>query len=318
MHQAIPLLNGDKLPALGLGTWQMQGEDAESAVRMALEIGYRHVDCARAYGNEAEIGRSLASSLSSWSSLRRDDLWITSKLWNDSHHPRDVRPALERSLADLQLEMLDLYLIHWPVVQRSDVAWPESGEQLLSLEECPLVDTWAAMQSCVEAGLIRNIGVSNFSVSKLEALIADSGIVPAVNQIEMHPFLQQDAVLDFCRSRGIAVTAYSSLGSKGRGTSAVAQSAPDLFEHEVIQEISARHACTPAQLLLAWAMARGVAVIPKSTKRARLEENFRSAELELSTPDLEAIAALDRSLRFVDGSFWALPGSPYSVAELWA
>lgn len=315
LDKAIELSSGASIPALGLGTWQMQGEDAEYAVRAALEIGYRHIDCARAYGNEAQIGRALAASRAR---LRRDELWITSKLWNDSHRPEDVRPALERSLADLQLDILDLYLMHWPVAQRAEVSWPESGEDFVSLEELPLAETWGAMQRCVDAGLARHIGVSNFSASRVDALITTSGITPCVNQVEIHPYLQQSALLAHCAAAGIAVTAYSSLGSKGRSANAATDAAPDLFEHEVILAIAERHGASAAQILLAWGMARGLAVIPKSTKRARLEENYAAADIELTAGDLTEIASLERGSRFVDGSFWELPGSPYTVAELWA
>lgn len=280
------------------------------AVATALELGYRHIDCASIYGNEAEIGAALADALAA-GSLRRSDLWITSKLWNDCHAPAEVRPALERSLAALGLEQLDLYLIHWPVAQRRGVLMPSRAEEQIPLEQLPLSSTWAAMEELVDAGLVRHIGVSNVSRRKLAALLPHCRRRPEVNQVERHPWLQQNDLLAFCRQEGIAVTAYAPLGSAASG-----QSSALLRDGEVVA-IAAEQGCTAAQVLLAWGIACGSAVIPKSVQRHRLVENLAAAQLQLTAAQRARLNSLDRGQRFVDGRFWELPGGPYSAANLW-
>jgi len=306
----IPLAGGDGLPSLGLGTWKAAAGEVGAAVIEALELGYRHLDAASIYGNEAEIGAALRAALSA-GGLGRQELWITSKLWNDCHHPERVRPALQRSLTALGLDSLDLYLIHWPVAQQPGVLMPARAEEQIPLEQLPLSDTWAAMEALVEEGLVRHIGVSNFSVRKLEDLLAHCRIRPAVNQVERHPWLQQNALLAFCRQEAIAVTAYSPLGSPPAG-----QTSP-LLQEPVVQAIAAEQGCTAVQVLLAWGLACGTSVIPKSVRRERLAENLKATQLRLSADAVARINALDRQHRFVDGSFWELPGGPYRRQELW-
>jgi alcohol dehydrogenase (NADP+) len=308
--QQITLADGTALPALGLGTWKAQPGEVGAAVRTALELGYRHLDCASIYGNEAEIGTALSAATGD-GIVRRDALWITSKLWNDSHAPGDVRPALERTLADLKLDHLDLYLIHWPVVHRRGVLMATTASEQIPLEQLPLSQTWPAMEALVDAGLVRQIGVSNCSAAKLAALLPHCRIQPAMNQIERHPWLQQPALLAFCQQQGIAVTAYSPLGSPAAGGPL------PLLNEPVIASIAAAHHASPAQVLLAWGLASGTAVIPKSVQKLRLAANLAATQLQLSAAELEQIAQLDRGHRFVDGSFWELPGGPYNRADLW-
>lgn len=186
---SLVFANGDPMASLGLGTWKAAPGEVGGAVTAALELGYRHLDCASIYGNEAEIGASLERACAA-GGLQRDQLWITSKLWNDCHATEDVRPALERSLADLGLATLDLYLIHWPVAHRHGVMMPQEPPDQLSLEQRPIAATWSAMEELVRAGLVRHIGVSNFSQAKLAALLAGADLAPEVNQVERHPYLQ--------------------------------------------------------------------------------------------------------------------------------
>jgi alcohol dehydrogenase (NADP+) len=306
----LTLRDGGTLPALGVGTWRLESAAVGAVVGTALELGYRHIDAAAIYGNEAAIGAVLAPRLGS-GVLAREQLWITSKLWNDCHGPDRVRPALERTLRDLGLDWLDLYLIHWPVAHRPGVLMPERAEDQLSLEQQPLADTWGAMEALVEEGLVRHIGVSNFSIAKLAALEAGARIPPAVNQVERHPWLQQNALLDHCRQRGIVLTAYAPLGS------GAALDGESLLGDPVIGAIAADHGASAAQVLLAWGLACGTAVIPKSTHPGRLAANLAAADLRLTAAELTAIAALDRQHRFIDGSFWVLPGGPYTLARLW-
>ena len=298
------------MPSLGLGTWKAAPGDVGQAVRDALELGYRHIDCASIYGNEAEIGAALQQAFRA-GVVSREAIWVTSKLWNDCHEPKQVRPALLRSLQSLGLEQLDLYLIHWPVAHRHGVLIAEQAADQIPLEQLPLHDTWAAMEALVDEGLVRQIGVSNCSTAKIAALLPHVRQRPMVNQVERHPWLQQSALLQYCQQEQIRLTAYSPLGSpSGDG-------AAPLLKDPVITSIAAEHNATSAQVLLAWGLATGTAVIPKSVRRDRLASNLAASLLELSRSDLARIAALDHHHRFVDGSFWELPDGPYKRATLW-
>ncbi len=307
---ALPFANGDAMPALGLGTWRLRPELTAATVRSALELGYRHLDAAAIYGNEPQIGEALRQAFAD-GLVRREELWITGKLWNDCHEPHEVRPALERSLADLGLEHLDLYLMHWPLAQRRGVAMASSPEEQLSLEQVPLAATWAAMEELVDQGLTRHIGVSNFSGAKLKALAAGARIRPEVLQIERHPLLQQNALLAWCRENGVVVTGYGPLGSSG------ANRPPLVLQHPQVVALAGQRGLTPAQLLLAWGIGCGTAVIPKSMQPARLAENLAAAGETLHRELMARLTALDEGRRLIDGSFWCLEGGAYTLESLW-
>jgi alcohol dehydrogenase (NADP+) len=307
---ALPFANGDAIPALGLGTWRLRPELTAATVRSALELGYRHLDAAAIYGNEPQIGEALRQAFAD-GLVRREELWITGKLWNDCHEPHEVRPALERSLADLGLEHLDLYLMHWPLAQRRGVAMASSPEEQLSLEQVPLAATWAAMEELVDQGLTRHIGVSNFSGAKLKALAAGARIRPEVLQIERHPLLQQNALLAWCRENGVVVTGYGPLGSSG------ANRPPLVLQHPQVVALAGQRGLTPAQLLLVWGIGCGTAVIPKSMQPARLAENLAAAGETLHRELMARLTALDEGRRLIDGSFWCLEGGSYTLESLW-
>jgi alcohol dehydrogenase (NADP+) len=296
------LPTGAPLQPIGLGTWKSTPGEVGAAVATAIELGYRHIDCASIYGNEAEIGVALEEC-----GVPREELWITSKLWNSSHAAGDVRPALDKTLSDLRVDYLDLYLIHWPVAQKPGVVIPESGADFVSLDDIPVAETWGAMEAAADAGLARHIGVSNFSVLKLERLLADARIPPYMNQIEMHPYLQQPEMLAFCNAHDIKLTAYAPLGSENKA----------LLEDATVGAVGIRNDCTPAQVLLAWGVQRGTSVIPKSVHRDRLAQNLAAGNVALSEDDMAELAALDRAHRFIDGTFWVHEGGPYTLDNLW-
>lgn len=313
---ALSFDNGDEMPVIGLGTWKSAPGEVYDAVRYALQTGYRHIDCAPIYGNEAEVGAALADSIDN-GVVDRDDVWITSKLWNDAHQPKHVRPALESTLNDLQVETLDLYLIHWPVALTRGTGMPESPDDFLSLDEVPLSETWAAMEELLDDGLVRHIGVSNFNVPKLRRLMDAAAHAPEMNQIEMHPYLQQREMLAFAQEHGVPLTAYSPLGSKDRPEGMKAEDEPILLEDPTITEIADRHDATPGQVLIRWALERNTVTIPKSVTPRHIDENLAAADLSLTDEDMEAIAALDRGRRYVRGKVWTLEGSPYTLEGIW-
>ena len=303
------------MPALGLGTWKSEPEEVYRAVRTAIEVGYRHIDCAAIYLNEEEVGRALVDAFQA-GDAKREEVWITSKLWNDSHAPEHVRPALQTSLKKLQLDYLDLYLIHWPVALRHGTDLPRGPQDFLPLSEVPLESTWEAMLKVSERGLAREVGVSNFSERKIEQVRNATGQTPAVNQIELHPYLQQDALVEACEELGIAVTAYSPLGSPDSAAMMGRDDDVLLTKHPTIAQIAESHGATPGQVLIAWALARGTSVIPKSVNPGRIAENWGARDLTLTFADMTAIASLDRHQRMVDGRFWFV-GETYSPQTLW-
>lgn len=314
--KTMKLSNGNEMPAIGLGTWKMDDGVATSSVSKALNAGYRHIDCASIYANEADVGAAFGQWFGDGNS--RDDLFITSKLWNDCHRAEHVMPAIKDSLKNLQIDVLDLYLIHWPVVQEHGVMRANKGSQYVPREEVPTMETWNAMEQCVEAGLCRSIGVCNFSTSKLHALIDGANIKPVVNQIETHPYFNQADMLDFCNANGIVMTAYSPLGSGDRPERLKQENEPVLFEDAVILAIANESGLTAAQVLIAWAIGRGTIAIPKSSNEERLRENLAAAEAQLTPEQMQRIDSLERNFRFVSGKHWEIEGSCYTAEELWS
>jgi alcohol dehydrogenase (NADP+) len=314
--KTLPLHDGTPFPAFGLGTWKPQGDDVYNAVRIALEAGYRHIDCAAIYGNEDVIGRALADAFAA-GDARREDVWVTSKLWNDRHAPDEVRPALEKTLADLGLEYLDLYLMHWPVALRPGTLRPESADAFVSPDELPIELTWEAMTALPGTGLTRQIGVSNFSTAKIRRVHEATNVLPAVNQVELHPYLAQNDLLAATREMGVVLTAYSPLGTPDSGEMFGRDDPFRLLDDPVVSGVAEKHTATPGQVLIAWAMERGTSVIPKSTNDGRIRENLAAAALRLTADDMADLAALDRHHRYIDGSFWCPDGSPWTVASLW-
>lgn len=309
MVASITLRTGDKIPQVGLGFWKIAKPDAADVVQRALRAGYRHLDCACDYGNEAEAGAGIRAGLAA-GICRRDDLWVTSKLWNTYHAREHVRPALERTLRDLQLDYLDLYLIHFPIAlafvpleTRYPPEWffdPDAEHPKMQPVAVPLEQTWRAMEQLVRDGLVRNIGVCNFNCALLRDLLAYAEIPPAVLQIESHPYLTQEKLVRFCREQQIAVTAFSPLGAPSYLPLGMAEKEESVLRDPLIVRIADQHGKTPAQIVLRWGVQRGAAVIPKTSRPERLVENIALFDFELTADQMQAISELNRNRRFND------------------
>lgn len=297
------------MPIVGLGFWKVERDRAAALVSDAVEAGYRHFDSACDYGNEAELGEGLQAVMQ-FGACRRDELWITSKLWNTYHDPKHVRPALERTLRDLGLDYLDLYLIHFPISlayvpfdTRYPPGWfydPSADRPCMKPSPVPLSETWRAMEDVQRAGLARHIGVSNFGVSLLRDLLSYADVRPAALQVELHPYLTQERLLRFCQQEHIAVTAFSPLGAASYHSLGMAQQGESLLEHPVVRQTASAHQRTPGQVLLRWGVQRGTAVAPKTARVERLRENLAIFDFELSAEEMDSLTRLNRNRRFND------------------
>jgi len=283
------------MPIVGLGTWKSKPGEVQQAVETALKSGYRHIDCARAYGNEKEVGNGLSSSIKQ-GLVKREDVFITSKLWNVFHKYEDVHGTVMDSLKDLQTSYLDLYLIHWPQAYvNNGNMFPKDSNGKFIYSDDDYVDTWKAFIELQKEGLIKNIGVSNFNEYQISRIIKETNVVPSVHQIEIHPYLINKNMVDFCQSNKIAVTAYSPLGSPDRPWAA--KDEPVLLDDPKIKEIAARLGKSPAQVVLRYQIQRNVIVIPKSVTASRIESNLKLFDFKLSDEDMKIISSFNRNFR---------------------
>jgi len=298
LNTHLELNTGARIPQIGFGTMQ-----AASGVEIAVKNGYRHLDLAPIYQNQKEIGKILKKLFDS-GVAKREDLFLTSKLWNDSHRPEEVPKALEATLSDLGVTYLDLYLVHWPaacVHGKGLVPEDKSRPGFVELDtEVSLVDTWKAMIALPKEK-VRAIGVSNFTVEHIKGIIEATGVVPAANEIEAHPLLPQDELVQYCNEQKIRIIAYASFGNNSVGR-------PLLIENDIVKEVAKKLGVTEGQVLLAWGAYRGYCVIPRSVKESRIISNFH--QVELSKEDYEKISSIreEKPIRFnipyCDGLKW--------------
>lgn len=269
----IALNDGNSIPQVGLGTFLLKGDDCVQIVEHAIKMGYRHLDLAKLYANQREIGVALKKVIPEV--VSREDLFITSKLWNNAHKPQDVGPTLDETLEELGLEYLDLYLMHWPVAfdaPPGELSASENGVVKLDLNTS-VVDTWKAMIELKKTGKVKSIGVSNFRPDIIDAITEATGVAPAVNQIEAHPMLPQDKLVEHHRAKNIHITAYAPLGNNN------ALGRSELVNYPQITSIAQKRGVDPGQVLLAWGTQRGYSVIPKTASIKRVESNYEQIKL---------------------------------------
>ncbi|XP_013118553.1 1,5-anhydro-D-fructose reductase [Stomoxys calcitrans] len=297
------------MPAFGIGTWMAPDEEIESALNTALEAGYRHIDTAPIYMNEKAIGRVLKEWLDS-GRLKREELFITTKLPPPANIPDYVEPTLRNSLDDLQLDYVDLYLIHVPFgvqVENGDFKRDENGLVVVEPNTDHLA-VWKKMELIYDLGLAKAIGVSNFTARQIQRILKNCKVRPANLQIEHHVYLQQPDLVNFCKREAITVTAYSPLGSKGiaglNKMVGIERELPDLMEIPEVKEIAEAHGKTPAQVLLRWIIDCGLSAIPKSTNPERIKENLDIFDFQLNEEEIEKLKGLDANIRVCDFKFF--------------
>ncbi|XP_021916996.1 1,5-anhydro-D-fructose reductase-like isoform X3 [Zootermopsis nevadensis] len=290
----VKLNDNRDFPVPGVGTLFAKSDEGEQLVKDAIDIGYRHFDTAAVYQNEKEVGAGIKAKIAE-GVVKREDIFLTSKLWNTKHKRELVVDACKKTLSDLGLEYLDLYLIHWPLAFKDSAElWPKDSNGKLLLANDDYVETWKGMEECVKLGLTKSIGISNFNTQQIKRVLDVATIKPAVNQIECHPYLNQSKLIAFCKERGIVVTAYSPLGSPN---SIAMADTPAPLKDPKLQEIAKEHEKTAAQIILRYLIQHGTVPIPKSSNKERLKENIDIFNFKLSPQEMASIDALDRNVR---------------------
>uniref|UniRef100_A0A452EXE1 NADP-dependent oxidoreductase domain-containing protein n=2 Tax=Capra hircus TaxID=9925 RepID=A0A452EXE1_CAPHI len=303
-QKKVKLNDGHFIPVLGFGTFappEVPKSEALEVTKFAIEVGFRHIDCAYLYQNEEQVGQAIRSKIAD-GTVKREDIFYTSKVWSTFLRPELVRPALEKSLKDLQLEYVDLYIIHLPVAMvPGEAILPTDENGKLIFDSVDLCHTWEALEKCKDAGLTKSIGVSNFNHKQLERILNKPGLKykPVCNQVECHPYLNQSKLLEFCKSHDIVLVAYGALGAQ-RTLQWMNPNFPFLLEDPVLSAIAKKHKQTPALVALRYQIQRGVVVLAKSYNKKRIKENIQVFDFELTPEDMKAIEGLNSNIRYYD------------------
>jgi len=301
------LPGGAKLPLVGLGTWKSKPNQVEQSVEHALKVGYRHIDCADAYGNHEEVGKAFAKVFSDSKGPKREDVWITTKLNNPDHEPSKVKDCVKRYLKELQLEYLDCVLIHWPYQAGC------KGKELKPSYK----STWQALEACVDDKLVKHIGVSNISVKKFQDLLTYNKHPVVINQVEIHPYWRNDKLVEFAKSKGLHLSAYSPLGSPDSAEDMDNVDKQKPMDDPVVKDLAKKYNKNPGQILIRWGIQHGTSVLPKSVTPERIEGNLQVFDFELSDEDMQKLH-FSKQGRFLRGTLAIDPEGPYtSPEELW-
>jgi D-xylose reductase len=300
---------GDSMPVLGLGMWKVPKDVTAQCVIDAIEAGWRHFDCACDYGNEKEVGDGIRQAISS-GSVTREELWVTSKLWNTYHNPEHVLQACNKSLEDLGLDYLDLYLIHFPISlkfvpfeERYPPEWihaPNEPNPRMEFANEPLHKTWAAMEALVDNEKVRNIGMCNIGMCMLSDMLSYAKYAPQVLQVEIHPYNTQEYLSRYCNEKDVFVTGFSPLGAGSYVELNMATSNQSALLEKVVTDLGTKYNCSPAQVILKWGVQCGRSVIPKTTKKERLIENIELFSFDLTEDECKSISDLNKNMRFND------------------
>lgn len=311
MQKILKLNNGMSLPTIGLGTYKSGGMDVKRAVKEAIDVGYRHFDCAWFYGNEREVGSAIRDKIKE-GKIKREDIFITSKLWNNFHAKEDVIPMIRETLNEMKMDYIDCYLIHWPFGFRKDADFWPIGDGSDTYSDVDYIETWKGMEECIHKGLTKSIGVSNFNSAQIERLLQVANIKPVCNQVEVNPNINQKDLIKFCSSKDIAVVGYCPLG-RSEFVGQRGFPSPTILDPKVI-EIGKKYNKSAAQVVLNYLVNLGISVVPKSVTPTRIKENFEIFDFQLDENDIQYLDSCNKNQRVCPlAEFKNHPHYPFNI-----